>query len=184
MKENINANNPIVQFNLDKPLIWLQFSKLPEDAKVEYVTKLRKEYRCSAKQLARMFGCSVSWVEDWLVSHGFDNVIRQREDRKKAWEAFTDIQAEPEEAKPEEVEVTPMDTISSYPTINPMWKLMGMDPKELTEDERKRLERYRKIPEPVLNCLNKRIDEITTLVAELEAERDALIDYAEGWSFT
>lgn len=194
MAENINANNPIVQFNLDKPLIWLQFSELPEDAKVEYIKKLRKKYRCSAKQLANMFGCKVSWVEDWLVSHGIDNVIRQREDRKKAWEAFTGIVLEPEAEETLPGDGNPIvaviqncsDAEEEIPYAEHRFltisEIEALDPLDRRPDERERLARVYSIPTAVKAICRKRAEELLIEVKGLEAERDAILNFLEGWT--
>lgn len=56
MPENINEQNPIITYNLDKPLSWAEFHCLPEHAQVEYITKLRKQFGCGIGQMAEMFG--------------------------------------------------------------------------------------------------------------------------------
>lgn len=202
MKENINAENPVVQFNLDKPMKWGEFIVLPEDAKKEYVTKLRKEYRCSAKQLAKMFGCRTHTVEDWLVSHAFDSRIRQREDRKKAWEAFTGIKAEPEaeETLPgagnpivavipgcsETDEKTAEAEAEECPYAEPRFltisEIEALDPLDRNPDELERLARVYSIPTAVKALCRKRAAELLIEVKGLEAERDAIVNFLEGWT--
>lgn len=56
MAENINAQNPVVTFNLDKPMSWAEFHRLPEHGQIEYITKLRKQFGCGIGQMAEMFG--------------------------------------------------------------------------------------------------------------------------------
>lgn len=99
---------PVTSFNFNFPMSWDTFNQLPAQAQVDYVAKLRKEYKCNAKQLAKMFGCKTDNVMDFLHVNNFDTggIIRQREDRKKAWEAFValppgQVKTEP---KPEHVE--------------------------------------------------------------------------------
>lgn len=100
--------SPVTSFNFNFPMSWDTFNQLPAQAQVDYVAKLRKEYKCNAKQLAKMFGCKTDLVMDFLHANDFDTggIIRQREDRKKAWDAFValppgQVKVEP---KPEPVE--------------------------------------------------------------------------------
>ena len=103
-----NPKPPVTSFNFNFPMSWETFNQLPAQAQVDYVAKLRKEYKCNARQLAKMFGCKTDNVMDFLHVNSFDTggIIRQREDRKKAWEAFValppgQVKTEP---KPEPVE--------------------------------------------------------------------------------
>lgn len=194
MKENINAENPVVQFNLDKPMKWGEFIVLPEDAKKEYITKLRKEFRCSAKQLAKMFGCKTHTVEDWLVSHAFDSIIRQREDRKKAWEAFTGIIPEPEAEETLPGDGNPIvaviqncsDAEEESPYAEPRFltisEIEALDPLDRRQDELERLARVYSIPTAVKDVVRKRAEELRIEVMGLEAERDVLLNFLEGWT--
>lgn len=60
-------------------------------------------------------------------------------------------------------------------------ELEKMDPAELTPDDLERLERVKSIPPAVKAVVRKRAEELRIEVMGLESERDALLNFLEGW---
>lgn len=91
MAENINAQNPIITYNLDKPMSWAEFHCLPEHAQAEYITKLRKQFGCGIGQMAEMFGTKkrdlITKAE--LLGLNISGARTARDPEKiQAWEKF------------------------------------------------------------------------------------------------
>lgn len=52
----------IMQYQLGKPMLWAEFTKLPRDLKEEYMNNLIEKYSANARSMADMFGVSVATV--------------------------------------------------------------------------------------------------------------------------
>lgn len=56
-----------------------------------------------------------------------------------------------------------------------------MEPTDMTEEEKARLERIKSIPPYVSGAIEKRVDELRTQVANLERELDTHLDFLNGF---
>ena len=54
--------SPVTSFNLSKPMTMIGFMSLPEHARKEYLTSLRRVHGGKLEQVAQMFGCSTKTV--------------------------------------------------------------------------------------------------------------------------
>lgn len=52
----------VMSYNIGRPLLWAEFSKLPKDLKEEYMNNLIEKYSANARTMADIFGVSVATV--------------------------------------------------------------------------------------------------------------------------
>ena len=52
----------VVSYNINKPMLWAEFSKLPKDLKEEYMNNLIEKFNANARTMAEVFGVSVATV--------------------------------------------------------------------------------------------------------------------------
>lgn len=52
----------VMSYNIGKPLLWAEFSRLPKDLKEEYMNNLIEKYSANARTMADIFGVSVATV--------------------------------------------------------------------------------------------------------------------------
>lgn len=52
----------VVSYQIGRPMVWAEFSKLPSDLKEEYMNGLIQKYSANARNMADMFGVSVATV--------------------------------------------------------------------------------------------------------------------------
>lgn len=84
-KELKAMNGDVKTYNLNKPMTWEEFKKLPEDLKITYIKKLRNEFKVPDKILAETMGVGRSHfckiIKDLGLSRG-----REAAAASKKWE--------------------------------------------------------------------------------------------------
>lgn len=55
-KERAKLNGDVKSYNLNRPMKWAEYKKLPDDLKETYLLRLRNLYNATATGLGRMFG--------------------------------------------------------------------------------------------------------------------------------
>lgn len=61
-KERDNMNGEVQSYNLNSPMKWAQFKRMPDDIKREYLSTIISKYNPQQKALAEMFGVSRNTV--------------------------------------------------------------------------------------------------------------------------
>lgn len=83
---------PVITYNLDLPMEWSDFKKMPADIQTEYIVKLQRRYGVTAVDLGAMFGVKSLAVRRHAETHGLSVTFprgramcsRERED----WDRF------------------------------------------------------------------------------------------------
>lgn len=83
---------PVITYNLDLPMEWSDFKKMPVDIQTEYIVKLQRRYGVTAVDLGVMFGVKSLAVRRHAETHGLNVTFprgramcaRERED----WDRF------------------------------------------------------------------------------------------------
>lgn len=78
----------VISYNLDKPMTMIGFLDLPEHAKSEYLTKLKKTYGAGVKQIASMLGITVEATRDLMKRYGISTKGPRIENAEASWAAF------------------------------------------------------------------------------------------------
>lgn len=63
-KELKAMNGAVNKYNLNLPMKWADFKKMPDDLKKQYILQLREQYGASDSKIAGMLG-----VSGWTLSH-------------------------------------------------------------------------------------------------------------------
>lgn len=83
---------PVVKFNLNKPLSWDDFKKLPIYAQAEYITHLQQKYGATAVDLGKMFGVQALTVRKHADTNNlkveFYRGRSMNAIQRAAWDAF------------------------------------------------------------------------------------------------
>lgn len=124
-KELKALNGEVVTHNINSPLNWTGFSRLPVDLKKQYLETLVETYGVSAKQIAEMFEVNPSSLSRGVRTiPGFSFRVRKRQtqDQMDAWQRFLSGATEPTEqsSEPEQPRVTPAETDSPEPEEEPV----------------------------------------------------------------
>ena len=80
--------NPVISFNLDKPMGLDDYSKLPEYAQKEYLTKLKRVYGAGAAQIGQLFGLSTEDACELMLERGVSAKGRRPANADERWTAF------------------------------------------------------------------------------------------------
>lgn len=62
-KERDKMNGEVQSYNLNSPMKWAQFKRMPDDIKREYLSTIISKYNPQQKALAEMFGVSRNTVK-------------------------------------------------------------------------------------------------------------------------
>lgn len=85
-------NGELISYNINEPMDFKTFKKLPADAAREYIMHLHDVYGVGPKRLAEMFHRSSTWVISILSSEPynikFTKRCRMSAEQKKAWAVF------------------------------------------------------------------------------------------------
>ena len=80
--------NPVISFNLDKPMGLDDYSKLPEYAQKEYLTKLKRSYGAGAAQIGQMFGITTEDACELMRECGVSAKGKRAANADELWTAF------------------------------------------------------------------------------------------------
>ena len=80
--------SPVVSYNLDKPMTMLGFLALPEHAKPEYLTKLKRTYGAGVKQIAEMLGIMTGSARELLKRYDISTKGPRIENADAIWKEF------------------------------------------------------------------------------------------------
>ena len=80
--------SPVISFNLDKPMGLDDYSKLPEYAQKEYLTKLKRSYGAGAAQIGQMFGISTEDACELMRESGVSAKGKRAANADELWTAF------------------------------------------------------------------------------------------------
>ena len=69
-KELRAMNGPVEEFNLNKPMTWEEFKKLPDDLKITYIKSLREKFGIPNNAIAEMFGVHAATLCGYLKCLG------------------------------------------------------------------------------------------------------------------
>lgn len=162
----------------------------------EIVSKYQKadDKKEMLKILADLNGCvGDSEVREVLIRNGIPEEELPRKGRRKKVQKPQEQEA-PEREEPlcytePELEIPGAITggegdidIEQMQLYRSVAMLKELDPEELTEMEKERLERANSIPSVVRTVIEQELMRITDEVMELEKKRDTMIDYLEGES--
>lgn len=78
----------VVTYNLDKPMTMLGFMALPEHAKPEYLTNLKRTYGVGVKQIAQMLGILTESARELMKRYGVSTKGPRIENAEDAWQTF------------------------------------------------------------------------------------------------
>lgn len=101
-KERDKMNGEVQSYNLNSPMKWAQFKRMPDDIKREYLSTIISKYNPQQKALAEMFGvnpvtlsakCRELGMSRWGDGHG---ARKGRNDAFEAWVSSATV-AEPEQ---------------------------------------------------------------------------------------
>lgn len=115
---------PVVSYNLNKPMSWGTFKKLPTTVQAEYITNLQKKYGATAVDLGDMFGVRALTVRKHADANGlnicFPRGHAMSAERKAAWSEFlgavaTNIDEFPEEGCAEVYNETEISSLTTEP---------------------------------------------------------------------
>lgn len=87
-------SGPMSTYKLDAPMAWGEFTKMPTDLKVQYITGLQVKYGATDAMLGEMFGVTNVSVFNNRKKLGIKGEVKRntsvadREARAKRWEAF------------------------------------------------------------------------------------------------
>ena len=113
-KEKSKLNGPVTTYDMGKPMVWKDFSKLPDDIKRAYIEGLIAKYRATANQMAQMFGISKTYVDHTCARlnikrpKGGQPTQELRERRLAEWNAFLGVDPETPKEEPKEEYVAPV----------------------------------------------------------------------------
>ena len=83
---------PVITYNLNKPMIWDDFKKMPVDIQAQYITSLQQNYGVTAVDLGNMFGVRALTVRKHAESNDlgveFPRGHAMNASRKEAWARF------------------------------------------------------------------------------------------------
>lgn len=104
-KERDAMNSDVKSFKLDKPMGWKEFKGMPDDLKIEYLTKPRDEHGGGLQTIADMLGCAKATLWRYTSELGV-TFLRQSKEREARWNEFisgaeTNAGEEPHEVFPE-----------------------------------------------------------------------------------
>ena len=107
--------SPVISFNLDKPMSLDDYSKLPDYAQKEYLTKLKRSYCAGAAQIGQMLGITTEDACELMRECGVSAKGRRAANADELWAAFLGAYKLPElaprftlaEAEPELTAETP-----------------------------------------------------------------------------
>lgn len=113
-----------------------------------------------------------------------ENVVKcVLRERNKAMQAFAGIKTEPEEETYVEKTADAKDVAPCVvPRLLTISEIEALDPMDRRPEEQERLARVYSIPTAVKAIVQKRADELRIEVMGLETERDALLNFLEGWT--
>nr|DAZ43374.1 MAG TPA: excisionase [Caudoviricetes sp.] len=129
-KERDKMNGEVQSYNLNSPMKWAQFKRMPDDIKREYLSTIISKYNPQQKALAEMFGVSRNTVCSMFKELGIpfrSNVSEVRTGRNDAFwawvnstnEVMQDVSEEPlpvvEVATPTEPVIKPAESPRSCP---------------------------------------------------------------------
>lgn len=103
-KEKSALNGELISYNLNSPMKWREFNKMPEDIQEEYITGLVRKYNANASWLGEMFGVGRATVTRWGATHNITFRAmsgKQIRNIKPKWEAFLNAHEWKPEDKPE-----------------------------------------------------------------------------------
>jgi hypothetical protein len=80
--------SPVISFNLDKPMGMDDYSKLPEYAQKEYLTKLKRSYGAGAAQIGQMFGITTEDACELMRECGVSAKGKRAANADELWAAF------------------------------------------------------------------------------------------------
>lgn len=80
--------SPVISFNLDKPMGLDDYSKLPEYAQKEYLTKLKRSYGAGAAQIGQMFGITTEDACELMRECGVSAKGKRAANADELWTAF------------------------------------------------------------------------------------------------
>lgn len=110
-KERDKMNGEVQSYNLNSPMKWTQFKRMPDDIKREYINSLIEKFDPQQTAIAEMLGVSSRTLNDLCRKHlgiQFRRGGTQRADRNAAFWAWVNGATEAEqEAAPEMVEEKP-----------------------------------------------------------------------------
>lgn len=86
-------NGSVVTMNLNVPMNWQEFKKLPNDLQKEYVMNVIKKFSCKINNFADLFGVHRMTVKKKMVELGIDMSLfkpgeRMNEEQRETFEAW------------------------------------------------------------------------------------------------
>lgn len=69
-KERLSMNSEVRSYNMNRPMSWHDFKRLPKDLKIEYIKKLRSEFDVPNLEIANFMGISTSHLSKTLTNLG------------------------------------------------------------------------------------------------------------------
>lgn len=83
---------PVLSYNLNKPMSWDDFKRLPADIQAEYITNLQNKYGVTAVNLAEMFDVQPLTVRRHVETNGIPATFPRGQSmgavRRAEWERF------------------------------------------------------------------------------------------------
>lgn len=115
-----------MSYNLNKPIQWAAFKKMPKDLQEQYIIKLQNEFGVTCIMIAEMMGNAPLTIRRYVQSHGlnvkFNSNIRMNDAKREAWGRFIsgDFKpaAEAVEVPAEESTETPESCACPVPQVN------------------------------------------------------------------
>ncbi len=86
-KERKQMNSDVASYNLNQPMSWAEYKKLPDDLKEQYLRKLRERYGATAAAIGKMMGVNRVTVSRELESFGIP-AAKQGTRQSPEWENF------------------------------------------------------------------------------------------------
>lgn len=83
---------PVLSYNLNKPMSWDDFKRLPTNVQAEYITNLQNKYGATAVDIAAMFDVQPLTVRRHVETNGVNVTFPRGHSmsaaRRQDWEAF------------------------------------------------------------------------------------------------
>lgn len=86
-KERKQMNSDVASYNLNQPMSWAEYKRLPDDLKEQYLRKLRERYGASAAAIGKMMGVNRVTVSKELKNFGIPAANRGTRPSPE-WENF------------------------------------------------------------------------------------------------
>lgn len=120
---------PVITYNLNKSMKWLDFKALPSDVQAEYLQKLQRDFNVTAVDLGKMFEVQPLTVRKHVANNNlnvdFPRGRTMTSDQKLGWNQFmngqdmpdTEDMVEQEEAEQTEAEPEVVDPVNAEPVV-------------------------------------------------------------------